>query len=150
MIEMLNKLRQLGVGLHIDDFGKGYSSLSYLQQFPIDTLKVDYTFINHIGSNGDHLEIVKTILVLARELGVDTIAEGIETENQLNQLRELDCHYGQGYYLGKPMRPEEVAETLKSRPKPCIPIELNQRAEVEAVNQLKVNPNLLRVPAWRK
>ena len=150
MIEILNKLRELGVGLHIDDFGKGYSSLSYLQQFPIDTLKIDYTFINHIGTNGDRLEIVKTILVLARELGVDTIAEGIETENQLNQLRELDCHYGQGFYLGKPMSPVKVAEILKNPPKSGPPIELRIRQEDKEVNTVQVNPNLLRVPAWRK
>jgi diguanylate cyclase (GGDEF)-like protein/PAS domain S-box-containing protein len=150
MIDQLNKLRELGVGLHIDDFGKGYSSLSYLQQFPIDTLKIDYTFINHIGTNGDRLEIVKTILVLARELGVDTIAEGIETENQLNQLRELDCHYGQGFYLGRPMSPVMVTETLKSRPKACLPIERSISLEDKELSLVQVNPNLLRVPAWRK
>jgi diguanylate cyclase (GGDEF)-like protein/PAS domain S-box-containing protein len=113
MIEILNKIRELGVGLHVDDFGTGYSSLSYLQQFPIDTLKIDYSFINRIGTNGDRAEIVKTILVLARELGVDSIAEGIETEKQLIQLRELDCHYGQGYYIGKPMDPEMVYQKLQ-------------------------------------
>jgi diguanylate cyclase (GGDEF)-like protein/PAS domain S-box-containing protein len=113
MIEILNKIRELGVGLHVDDFGTGYSSLSYLQQFPIDTLKIDYSFINRIGTNGDRAEIVKTILVLARELGVDSIAEGIETEKQLIQLRELDCHYGQGYYIGKPMDPEMVYQMLQ-------------------------------------
>lgn len=116
MIEILNKIRELGVGLHVDDFGTGYSSLSYLQQFPIDTLKIDYSFINHIGTNGDRAEIVKTILVLARELGVDTIAEGIETEHQMIQLRELDCHYGQGFYFGKPMDEEHVTESLQKHP----------------------------------
>jgi diguanylate cyclase (GGDEF)-like protein/PAS domain S-box-containing protein len=112
MIEILNRIRSLGVGLHVDDFGTGYSSLSYLQQFPIDTLKIDYSFINRIGTNGDRAEIVKTILVLARELGVDSIAEGIETENQMIQLRELDCHYGQGFYIGKPMDAEKATEIL--------------------------------------
>lgn len=113
MIDILNKIRDLGVGLHVDDFGTGYSSLSYLQQFPIDTLKIDYSFINRIGTNGDRAEIVKTILVLARELGVDTIAEGIETENQMIQLRELDCHYGQGFYIGKPMHAHNVIGLLQ-------------------------------------
>lgn len=149
MIEILSDLRGLGVGLHVDDFGKGYSSLSYLQQFPIDTLKIDYTFINRIGSNGDRSEIVKTILVLARELGVDTIAEGIETENQLIQLRELDCHYGQGFYLGKPMSPSKVAEYLKRQRKPSIQAGVMRKAEEKELI-LQVNPNLLRTPTWRK
>ncbi|MGE5123149.1 MAG: putative bifunctional diguanylate cyclase/phosphodiesterase, partial [Acidobacteriaceae bacterium] len=117
MIDILRRIRDLGVGLHIDDFGTGYSSLSYLQQFPIDTLKIDYSFINRIGTNGDRAEIVKTILVLGRELGVDSIAEGIETENQFNQLRELECHYGQGYYIGKPMHSENVNQLLKNQPR---------------------------------
>ena len=116
MIEILNKIRGLGVGLHVDDFGTGYSSLSYLQQFPIDTLKIDYSFINRIGTNGDRAEIVKTILVLARELGVDTIAEGIETENQMIQLRDLDCHYGQGFYIGKPLQADKVPAFLRKHP----------------------------------
>jgi len=150
MIAMLNRLRELGVGLHVDDFGKGFSSLSYLQQFPIDTLKIDYTFINRIGTNGDHLEIVKTILVLARELGVDTIAEGIETENQLAQLLELDCHYGQGFYLGRPMLPAKVTAYLKSRHKASLQIELGLLPADKELSLVQVNPNVLRVPAWRK
>ncbi len=116
MIDILNKIRSIGVGLHVDDFGTGYSSLSYLQQFPIDTLKIDYSFINRIGTNGDRAEIVKTILVLARELGMDTIAEGIENEYQMVQLRDLDCHYGQGFYIGKPMLADKVPAFLKKHP----------------------------------
>ncbi len=80
MIVFLNQLRCLGVGLHVDDFGTGYSSLSYLQRFPIDTLKIDYSFVNRIGTSGDRAEIVKTIILLAHSLGVDSIAEGVETE----------------------------------------------------------------------
>jgi len=130
MIEILNKIRELGVGLHVDDFGTGYSSLSYLQQFPIDTLKIDYSFINRIGTNGDRAEIVKTILVLARELGMDSIAEGIETENQWVQLRDLDCHYGQGFYIGKPMLPDMVAELLQKQPRFKIPAGLHSKIKM--------------------
>jgi diguanylate cyclase (GGDEF)-like protein/PAS domain S-box-containing protein len=125
MIEILNKIRGLGVGLHVDDFGTGYSSLSYLQQFPIDTLKIDYSFINRIGTNGDRAEIVKTILVLARELGVDSIAEGIETENQMIQLRQLDCHYGQGFYFGKPMQADKIPTFLKKHRRIKRPVKLH-------------------------
>jgi diguanylate cyclase (GGDEF)-like protein/PAS domain S-box-containing protein len=139
MIEILNKIRDLGVGLHVDDFGKGYSSLSYLQQFPIDTLKIDYSFINRIGTNGDRAEIVKTILVLARELGVDSIAEGIETEHQLIQLRELDCHYGQGYFLGKPMQPEEVFEFLQNQQ--SIKEQVDLKIRFERNESLLLEPN---------
>jgi diguanylate cyclase (GGDEF)-like protein/PAS domain S-box-containing protein len=134
MINILNKIRELGVGLHVDDFGTGYSSLSYLQQFPIDTLKIDYSFINRIGSNGDGAEIVKTILVLARELSVDTIAEGIETENQMVQLRQLDCHYGQGFYFGKPMDPDMVAEILQNQAGYKIPIRLHSKIDVRKLS----------------
>jgi len=139
MIEILNKIRELGVGLHVDDFGTGYSSLSYLQQFPIDTLKIDYSFINRIGTNGDRAEIVKTILVLARELGVDSIAEGIETENQLIQLRELDCHYGQGFFIGKPMDSDSVYELLRSQPKHKIQVAMDTRLEKRELSVLEID-----------
>jgi len=150
MIDILNKLRSLGVGLHVDDFGTGYSSLSYLQQFPIDTLKIDYSFINRIGTNGDRAEIVKTILVLARELGVDSIAEGIETENQFIQLRDLDCHYGQGYFIGKPMHPEKVFELLQNQPKDKILIDLHSKFDKDELDVLEINsePNL--ASCWSK
>ncbi|MFZ2097073.1 MAG: EAL domain-containing protein [Anaerolineales bacterium] len=139
IIDILNKIRELGIGLAIDDFGKGYSSLSYLQQFPIDTLKIDYSFINHIGTNGDRAEIVKTILALAHELGVDTIAEGIETENQFIQLRELDCHYGQGFFIGKPMDAEMIGEYLQNQPKVKIPIDLNAMFKRQKMNLVEVH-----------
>lgn len=142
VIDVLNNIRSLGVGLHIDDFGKGYSSLNYLQQFPIDTLKIDYSFINRIGTNGDRAEIVKTILVLAHELGVDTIAEGIETENQFAQLRELDCHYGQGYFIGWPLRPDQVPELLQNRPKVDFPLVLNTKFVKTLLDEIEINPKL--------
>ena len=150
MIDILGKIRDLGVGLHIDDFGKGYSSLSYLQQFPIDTLKIDYSFINRIGTNGDRAEIVKTILVLARELGVDTIAEGIETENQFMQLRDLDCHYGQGYFIGKPMQTEKVYQLLKNQHKARLPVELNPRKKRNELKVPGVNSNIELLPVVAK
>jgi EAL domain-containing protein (putative c-di-GMP-specific phosphodiesterase class I) len=114
MITRLEELRTLGVGLHIDDFGTGYSSLSYLQRFPIDTLKIDYSFIQRLGDQGDGAEIVRTILLLARELGIDAIAEGVETKNQLEQLRTLECDFAQGFYFAKPLQSRLVTGLLRS------------------------------------
>lgn len=102
-IIILQELKDLGIELSLDDFGTGYSSLSYLHQFPFDTIKIDRSFVNSIGDNGDKLGIVRAIITLARNLEMNTIAEGIETVNQLAQLKALKCHYGQGYFLSKPL-----------------------------------------------
>ncbi len=100
---MLSELRALGVQVQIDDFGTGYSSLGYLQKLPIDTLKIDRTFINRIGKDGSGSEIVRTILALAHDLGMKVVAEGVETEDQLSKLKSMDCEYGQGYLFNKPI-----------------------------------------------
>ncbi|MBW4573871.1 MAG: EAL domain-containing protein [Aphanothece sp. CMT-3BRIN-NPC111] len=94
---MLRELRKLGMGLSIDDFGTGYSSLAYLHRFPIDTLKIDRSFINRIDIDGDQFEIVRLIVKLALNLGMDVIAEGIETNQQLAHLLDINCQYGQGH-----------------------------------------------------
>jgi EAL domain-containing protein (putative c-di-GMP-specific phosphodiesterase class I) len=99
----LEELRALGVELSIDDFGTGYSSLSYLQRFPVSTLKVDRSFISRIIESTGTAEIVRTIIKLAQTLGMDVVAEGVETEQQRAQLRALECEFGQGYYFAKPM-----------------------------------------------
>ncbi len=100
IVPMLARLRALGVELAIDDFGTGYSSLSYLRRFPIQTLKIDRSFIS--GGAEEDAEIVRTIVLLARNMGKDVVAEGIETPAQLAQLRALDCAYGQGYLFSAP------------------------------------------------
>lgn len=105
------QLRTLGVQVQIDDFGAGYSSLSYLHRLPIDTLKIDRTFVGKIGVNGNGTEIIRTILGLAHNLGMKVIAEGVETTDQLVKLRGLDCEYAQGYLFAKPAD-GKVAETL--------------------------------------
>lgn len=107
-IEMLNQIRDLGIEIDIDDFGTGYSNLGYLIRLPISTLKIDRTFVSPIDSEGNNTEIVKTVLALARNLGLKTVAEGIETEQQLNALRELGCDGGQGYLFAKPMGIEDL------------------------------------------
>jgi diguanylate cyclase (GGDEF)-like protein/PAS domain S-box-containing protein len=101
--EMLRQMRALGVQLAIDDFGTGYSSLSYLHRFPIDTLKIDRSFVTRMTENSENMEIVRTIIVLAQNLGMDVVAEGVETNEQLVQLQKLCCENGQGYYFSKPV-----------------------------------------------
>ena len=97
--------------LAIDDFGTGYSSLSYLRQFPVDILKIDRSFINTITDRDTVPAIVRGLLDLARTLGLETIAEGIETDAQLGQLRDENCELGQGYLFARPL-PFEEAEAL--------------------------------------
>jgi diguanylate cyclase (GGDEF)-like protein/PAS domain S-box-containing protein len=102
-VGLLTQLRELGVQLSIDDFGTGYSSLSYLQRFPIDTLKIDRSFVTQMMENEENLAIVRTIVALAQNLGMDVVAEGVETEDQLRLLRKLDCENGQGYLFSTPL-----------------------------------------------
>ena len=110
-ISILKELKAIGVEFSLDDFGTGYSSLSYLHQFPFDTIKIDRSFVNSIGDNPEKLGIVRAIVSLAGNLGMNTIAEGIETVNQLAQLKALKCQYGQGYYLSKPLD-KEILENI--------------------------------------
>jgi diguanylate cyclase (GGDEF)-like protein/PAS domain S-box-containing protein len=108
---MLRELRDIGVQLAIDDFGTGYSSLSYLHRFPIDTLKIDRSFVTRMTDNTENAEIVRTIVVLAQNLGMDVVAEGVETNEQLALLQKLGCENGQGYYFSKPV-PSDSAEKI--------------------------------------
>jgi diguanylate cyclase (GGDEF)-like protein len=110
--QILNRLKELGVQLSIDDFGTGFSSLSQLHRLPFDTLKIDRSFVNAVGETGENSEILQTIISLAKNLKMKVIAEGIETENQLSLLRNLGCDYGQGYLLAKPMPREEMEKLL--------------------------------------
>jgi EAL domain-containing protein (putative c-di-GMP-specific phosphodiesterase class I) len=112
----LDKLRALNVQLYMDDFGTGYSSLSYLHNFPIDVLKIDRSFINRIGPEGQNSEIVRTILGLARSLNLRVVAEGIETPEQMRQLRRMGCHYGQGYLFSRPLDGPAIASLVDEWP----------------------------------
>ncbi len=113
MVQMLSRLRELNVQLYMDDFGTGYSSLSYLHRFQIDTLKIDRSFVSAMGDRGENSEIVRTIVTLARNLGIDVIAEGVETPEQLAQLRALGCLQVQGFLFSAPVAAEEI-ESLVS------------------------------------
>jgi diguanylate cyclase (GGDEF)-like protein/PAS domain S-box-containing protein len=112
-IEMLQQIKSLGISLAIDDFGTGYSSLSYLHRFPLDTLKIDRSFISGMQEGGEGMEIARTILPLAMNLHLDVIAEGVETAEQLALLKKLQCKYGQGYYFSKPVSAEGAAALLE-------------------------------------
>ena len=109
----VNELREMGVRVSIDDFGTGYSSLGYLHRFPVDTLKVDRSFINRIGNEGENAEIVQTIIDLASNLDMEVVAEGVETIEQLDFLKKSNCKYGQGYYYSKPLDHRSVSEMLR-------------------------------------
>ena len=117
-IAVLKEMKTLGVKLGIDDFGTGYSSLSYLSRFPTDTLKVDKSFVGRLelAGEGENVAIVRTIITLAHVLGMDVIAEGVETSEQLAKLRSLGCEYGQGYFFSKPLPSEAIEELLRSDP----------------------------------
>jgi len=110
--KMLKQLKALGIQLCIDDFGTGYSSLSRLHEFPIDTLKIDRSFVSRIGADNSGVEIIQTIVTLARSRGMDIVAEGIETPTQLQKLRELGCELGQGYLFSQPVDSEKATELL--------------------------------------
>lgn len=104
-------LKASGVQLLIDDFGTGYTLLSHLNRFPMDQLKVDRSFVSRIGNNGENSEVVELILTIARTMGVEVIAEGVETREQWVRLQALGCRYGQGYLFSRPV-PSEEAEAL--------------------------------------
>lgn len=113
-LSVLKELRALNVGLCIDDFGIGYSSLSRLQEMPIDILKIDRSFVQNIRGRGENIEIVRTIIDLADSLDMGIVAEGVETEGQLEGLRSLGCRNIQGFYFAKPMTPDDTLLFIQS------------------------------------
>ncbi|MCA0406521.1 MAG: EAL domain-containing protein [Proteobacteria bacterium] len=112
-LEVLHTIRSLGVGIALDDFGTGYSCLSYLQHYPITCIKVDRSFVSTLGQEKGARPIISTVVALAHNLGMFTVAEGVETDAQLRELTELGCDEVQGFYLGKPKPLAELRPTLK-------------------------------------
>ena len=112
VITMLRQLKALGIQSSMDDFGMGYSSLSYLHRLPIDMLKIDRSFVSGTHSGVEKPEVVRTVITLAFDLGIDAIAEGVETAEQLAQLRALGCKYGQGYLFSKPLDSEAAGKWI--------------------------------------
>ena len=111
-LPLLDELRSMGVHLSIDDFGTGYSSLSALQQFPIGTLKIDQSFVRNAASDPDDATIVRTIIEMGRSLGLQVVAEGIETDEQRLFLRQSGCQFGQGRLFGEPIPGAEFLEMM--------------------------------------
>jgi EAL domain-containing protein (putative c-di-GMP-specific phosphodiesterase class I) len=112
-VDVLTGLRAIGISLHMDDFGTGYSCLNYLHSFPFDFLKIDRSFVSRMVDGDQALQIVRTIIELARALGMDVVAEGIETLEQYRQLRAMGCHYGQGYLFARPMTADQITQLLR-------------------------------------
>jgi EAL domain-containing protein (putative c-di-GMP-specific phosphodiesterase class I) len=111
-VAILGRLKSLGLRIHLDDFGTGYSSLGYLHRFEIDTLKIDRSFIRNLRAGGDNWIAARTIVALANNLGMGVIAEGVETEEQLQELLGLGCLLGQGSLFYEPLSPEMVDDIL--------------------------------------
>lgn len=114
-IQMLYKLREHGYKIAIDDFGTGYSSFGYLKKLPINTIKIDKSFVDDIAVQKSDKDIVNTIINLSHNLGFQTVAEGIEYEAQEKLLLEGGCDLGQGYYFCRPQKIEEIKEFIKSK-----------------------------------
>jgi diguanylate cyclase (GGDEF)-like protein/PAS domain S-box-containing protein len=134
-IEILRQLCDIGIEINIDDFGTGYSNLHYLMQFPITTLKIDRSFIHPIKENGQNTEIVQTVMMLARSLRMKVIAEGVETEVQYNELKNLNCEGAQGYFFGKAMKFEEAENYFREKNRPTMP--MPPREEISVVSTLQ-------------
>jgi EAL domain-containing protein (putative c-di-GMP-specific phosphodiesterase class I) len=135
-VQILEELSRMGVIVSIDDFGTGYSSMSYLRRFPIDKLKIDRSFIKDLTTNSDAASIVKAIISLAHSLRLKVIAEGVETAEQLQQLRELGCDQFQGFYRSGAVLPGEIENFVKlTRDAPSLP---DQRFFMETQSKLAV------------
>ena len=113
-LSALRELKGMGIGLSMDDFGTGYSSLSYLKRFPIDTLKIDRSYVDGLGSDAGDTAIVHATIAFARSLNLNVTAEGIENAEQLSLLRDLGCELGQGYHFAKPLPGNKATELLAS------------------------------------
>ena len=113
-MDMMLQLKAMGLQLSVDDFGTGYSSLGYLYRFPMDLLKIDRSFISRVDVDGEKLELVRTIITLAWNLGMDVVAEGVETTKQLAQLRALKCEYAQGYLFSEPVSGADAEKLIQA------------------------------------
>ena len=111
-LKTMATIRSRGINLSIDDFGTGYSSLSYLPKFPINTLKIDRSFVSNMGRDSENLEVIRCIIVLAYSIGMDIIAEGIETREQASQLIKLGCKLGQGYLFSRPLKAADATQFI--------------------------------------
>jgi len=131
-VEILEELSRLGVLVSIDDFGTGYSSMSYLHRFPIDKLKIDRSFIKDLTTHADAASIVKAIISLAHSLQLKVVAEGVETAQQLERLRELGCDQYQGYYRSAAVLPGEIAKFIATTGEASAPLDPSKFTETQS------------------
>ena len=114
-IDKLKKIKQLGVGISVDDFGTGYSSLSYIRQFPVDTLKIDHSFVKEVTTNADDAKLIQAIIAMAKALKLLVIAEGVESIEQLQFLKAQGCQFAQGYFISPPLPLQQFEEFIQNR-----------------------------------
>jgi EAL domain-containing protein (putative c-di-GMP-specific phosphodiesterase class I) len=126
-------LRSVGIQLALDDFGTGYSSLSYLSTLPISSLKIDRSFVRQLQGSAENLEIVRAVINLATSLGKQVIAEGIESDAQLQRLVQLGCGHGQGFHLAEPLSVRQATALLSSLEPPVEPAAVVDRSEPRLV-----------------
>jgi EAL domain-containing protein (putative c-di-GMP-specific phosphodiesterase class I) len=112
---MLTRIKELGAGLSLDDFGTGHSSLAYLQRFPFDTIKIDQSFVR-TTARGTRPVILRSIIALAHDLGMEVVAEGAETDSDAVELYQLGCEYAQGFAFGEPMTSDAARDLLVDKP----------------------------------
>jgi EAL domain-containing protein (putative c-di-GMP-specific phosphodiesterase class I) len=123
-VQVLSRLRDLGVHLSVDDFGIGYSSLSYLHRFPVNILKIDRSFVKDISESSGSRDVINSIVGLARSMGIKVVAEGAEDEGQIEVLRRLGCDFGQGFVFHRPLDADAATMLLRLRgdcPNPAFP-----------------------------
>ncbi len=138
--EAFAQLRNMGIQLQIDDFGTGYSSLGYLQRFPVDTIKIDRSFVSKMDGHATNSEIVRTIVRLARELNMQAIAEGVETREQFDQLKDLDCEFGQGFLISKPMDRTAAEKLIKTTQVPPQQGFIRERQNIQSGLPIRFGP----------
>jgi EAL domain-containing protein (putative c-di-GMP-specific phosphodiesterase class I) len=119
-VSVLSALKSIGVRLAVDDFGTGYSSLSYLKQFPIDSLKIDRSFVHDIDSGTDDVPIIRAVITMAKSLKQRVVGEGVETQQQMKFLQAHSCDEGQGYYFSRPLEAAQFARLLEAGMAPLI------------------------------
>jgi EAL domain-containing protein (putative c-di-GMP-specific phosphodiesterase class I) len=114
---VFRELKEIKVQLNLDDFGTGYSSLSHLSKYPIDRLKLDRSFIKGMGASVQAAEIIRGVLLIARNLRINVVAEGVETAEQLEKLRSFGCDFAQGYHIAQPLEADAATRLIGSNPR---------------------------------
>jgi EAL domain-containing protein (putative c-di-GMP-specific phosphodiesterase class I) len=138
--EMLRRLKALGLKLEMDDFGTGYSSLGYLKTYPLDTIKIDRSFVSDMESDTEKAEITRTIIALAHNLRLEVIAEGIETAAQYAALKLMGCEHGQGFYFSKPVDAVAARDLLASH---CRELKARIQSQTPAGSSTEVVPGIV-------